>query len=316
MGEIVEGLDAAARERIAALRRAGEFFWADVMLGSTSRDELAATFDIPAPILAPLLDFSEASRQSQKFRADGEHVVFAFSCFPQSQFIEAHVLVTGDYVLTLHREPLPLPQVLDVDPPGHGSEQHLVYAILDAMVDTAFDVLIDAELRLESLQLVPTTNMRAVRPMGTLRQLTSRLGDLRRRVAPQRGLCERISEEIGRLEELGGDSAELFERICGQLNRLVEGIDAAGDAISKLIDLRLNETIYWLTVLSTIILPLTFITGFFGMNFPWMIARIHGPTAFVLLGIGLPIAAVAVTVWAVRRRGAPVEPDQPARAPR
>src|SRR3954454_8334543 len=128
MGEVVEGLDAAAREGIAALRRAGEFFWADVVLGSTSRDEPAPTFDTPAPILAPLLDFSEASRQSQKFRADGEHVVFAFSCFPQSQFIEAHVLVTGDYVLGLHREPLLLPVVLDVSISGHGSKQHLVYA--------------------------------------------------------------------------------------------------------------------------------------------------------------------------------------------
>src|SRR3954463_3940866 len=117
MGEIVEGLDAAARERIAALRRAGEFFWADVTLGSKSRDELGATFDIPAPILAPLLDFSEASRQAQKFRADGERVVFAFSCFPQSQFIEAHVLVTGDYVLTLHREPPPLRRCRASTPP-------------------------------------------------------------------------------------------------------------------------------------------------------------------------------------------------------
>src|SRR4051812_13773723 len=117
MGEIVEGLDAAARERIAALRAAGEFFWIDVALGPTSRDELAAALDIPAPILAPLLDFREATRPSAKFRADGEHVVFSFSCFPESRPIEAHVLVSGEYVLTLHEEPVSLPRLLDIDLP-------------------------------------------------------------------------------------------------------------------------------------------------------------------------------------------------------
>jgi magnesium transporter len=133
---------------------------------------------------------------------------------------------------------------------------------------------------------------------------------MRRRLGPQRGIFERVSEEIGRIEGLEADSEPYFERIYGQLNRLVDAIDAAGDAMAKLIDLRLNETIYWLTVVATIFLPLTFVTGFFGMNFRWMVDHIESPLAFVLLGIGTPLLGAALTVLLVRRRGTPVEPDQ------
>jgi magnesium transporter len=79
--------------------------------------------------------------------------------------------------------------------------------------------------------------------------------------------------------------------------------------VAKLIDLRLNETIYWLTVVATIFLPLTFVTGFFGMNFRWMVDLIDTPLAFVLLGIGAPVLGVAITLLLVRRRGTPVELD-------
>ena len=78
--------------------------------------------------------------------------------------------------------------------------------------------------------------------------------------------------------------------------------------MAKLIDLRLNETIYWLTVVATIFLPLTFVTGFFGMNFGWMVDRIDSFLAFLLLGIGASVAGAAATVLLVR------QPRHPGRA--
>ena len=145
--------------------------------------------------------------------------------------------------------------------------------------------------------------------MATLRAVNSRLSEMRRRIGPQRGLFERISEEVRRIEGLEPDSEHYFERIYAQLNRLIDGIDSADDGLAKLIDLRLNETIYWLTVVATIFLPLTFVTGFFGMNFGWMTDRIDTSLAFILLGLGAPMLGVALTVLLVRRRGTPVEED-------
>src|SRR5919204_64649 len=168
-----------------------------------------------------------------------------------------------------------------VEAPGR-SEQYIVYAVLDAMVGTGFDALNDAELALEGLQLVTAGTANARVRMATLRAISVRLNAMRRRIGPQRGIFERVSQEIGQVEGLDADSERYFERIYEQLNRLIDGIDAAAGSMATLIDLRLNETMYWLTVVATIFLPLTFVTGFFGMNFGWMVDHIGSPLIFWL----------------------------------
>jgi magnesium transporter len=316
--EIVYGLDGGQRERIAALRKGGRFFWIDVALSEARARDLGEALAIPERALQALLPFGEAQAASRKFHADGQHVVFAFSCYLEwdqengvryrLRPIEVHVLVTGDYLLTLHQERVSLPDLLAHNVPEGRSEQYAVYAVLDAMVTSAFDALNEVELTLDDLAVM-STDLRAGRlRMETLRAISSQLGRMRRRVGPQRGLFERIGVEIGRLPGLEADEERYFDRIGEQVNRLVDAIDAAADALATLIELRLNETSYWLTVVATIFLPLTFITGFFGMNFEWMVGQIDTELAFWLLGVGTPVAGVAL-IWRLVVRGFPVEPE-------
>jgi len=323
MSEIVEALGPDDRERIAALRANGGFFWIDLCVANLNREELGRALDIRPDALRPLLDFERGERPSRRFSANRQQVVFPFHCYleatpakdddpPRLQAIEVNVLVHGDYLLTVHRERVSLPSLLPEYSSDGRSEQYVVYAVLDAMVMTAFDALSDTELALEGIQALAGTGGSARVRMGTLRAINLRLTTMRRQLGPQRGIFERIGEEIGQVDGLVTDNQHYFERVYEQLNRLVDGIDAAADSMAKLIDLRMNETMYWLTVVATIFLPLTFLTGFFGMNFGWLVGRIDTEAAFLILGIGGSAAGAALTWLAVRRRGTPVQPDQDA----
>jgi magnesium transporter len=57
---------------------------------------------------------------------------------------------------------------------------------------------------------------------------------------------------------------------------------------------RLNDVMKRLTIVATIFMPLTWITGFFGMNFGWMVLNVTGWTAFFILGLGAQVLAVIV----------------------
>jgi magnesium transporter len=301
VGEIIQALDAAARDRIDQLRGEGRFFWVDVQLVDVSREDLRSALDIADPALDALMGFGHDRPPTRKFDADERHVVFAFSAYSGPAPVEVHVLVTGDYLLTLHEERVSLPELLEPFMPEGRSEQYIVYAVLDAMVGSAFDALNDLELSLDDLAVM-STDLRAGRlRMATLRTISSRLSRMRRRFGPQRGVFERIGEEIGRLKGLETDSERYFDRVGQQINRLVDAIDAAANALATLIDLRLNETNYWLTVVATVFLPLTFITGFFGMNFEWMVGEIDTQLAFWLLGVGAPVVGVLMILRVVAR---------------
>ncbi len=67
---------------------------------------------------------------------------------------------------------------------------------------------------------------------------------------------------------------------------------------------RQGETSKQLTIIASIFLPLSFLTGFFGMDFSWEVGHILvGPWAFFVLGLGT-MAASAVLMWFwFRRKG-------------
>ena len=75
------------------------------------------------------------------------------------------------------------------------------------------------------------------------------------------------------------------------------------DVYMSQVNNRQNEIMRQLTAVSTVFLPLMFITGFFGMNFGYLVREVTGGPAFLALGVGLNLAAVVVSAVVMKRRG-------------
>ena len=298
---------AAERERVAALRGEGRFFWLDASLSETSRDDLVDVLGIPERALRALASSGDAST-SRALHADRESVVFALRCYIESEApaeeaahrlrpVEIHVLVTGDYLLTLHEERMSLPAVLAPELPEERSKPYVVYAVLEAMLATTSDALAEIERRLDAIGIAwAEEGGGRVPSRATLRETGPRLATMRRRVGAEQAVFARIGVEIGALRGFDTHGEPYFDRLYEQVNRLLASIDAALNAMAMLLDLQLNERAYVVSVVATIFVPLTLLTGFFGMNFGWMVDHVSSQVAFWLLGLVIPIAT-GLLVW-------------------
>jgi magnesium transporter len=171
----------------------------------------------------------------------------------------------------------------------------VVHAILDAMIESTFDGLEEVEVTLDALAATWTDGDGALFPRATLREAGARLASMRRWVTAEQAVFGRLGVEIGALRGFGA-SEPSFDRLDEQVDRVLASIDAAANAMGMLLDLQLNQRAYLVSVVATIFVPLTFVTGFFGMNFGWMVDQIDSEVAFLLLGLTVPVAT-AVLAW-------------------
>ena len=103
-------------------------------------------------------------------------------------------------------------------------------------------------------------------------------------------------------EELN-DYVEQVEDIGEQLDERRKWMSDIMHDFATNIAQKQGEQINRLTLVSLIFLPVTALTGFFGMNFDWMVRSLSGGEAFFVLGVLLPALCVGLTfAWLVRRK--------------
>ena len=291
------------------------FFWLD--LDAPGPDELAQLRDIFG--FHPLaLEDSEDFGQRPKLDDYGDYVFLVFygAWRHQAQdpkpLRELHLFVSGQYLVTVHRDPLPpLDQQREqLDGRCLHSEQFLLYRVLDALVDSFFPLLADMDDEIDDLEDAVLENP-TERQLDRLFSLKRELVAMRKVITPQRDLFASSVDRISELPGLELDERDYFRDIYDHLIRISDLIDSYRDLLSGATDLylstvsnRQNDVMKQLTVIATIFLPLGFITGFFGQNFGYLVANLIRPEwTFWVIGVGSIVATCLGLLADFRRKG-------------
>ena len=226
-------------------------------------------------------------RQRPKVDAyDDERYLFAILHFPaydraiqRLNAVELDIFVGPDYVVTLPASPLsPLSRLFArCEEDEHFREQlfskgsgRLLYEVLDDLFDYCFPILDKIGYKLETLEddVFEGRSAEVVRDLSNAKQ---EIISYRKIVKPERSTLRVLERHVERflpeeLEEYFDDIVDAAERIWDMLDNYKEVIEALEDTNESVINHRQNDILRVLTVFSVILLPLTLITGFFGMN--------------------------------------------------
>src|SRR5215217_4358653 len=207
--------------------------------------------------------------------------------------VEVDMYVGGNYVVCVHTRPLrelnrAKQRLLAGNTFVSSSPANLAHAVLDAVVDeylpimnrlsAMVDGIEDELLGSEYEEGAPDTD--AV--LDSLFHLKHELTALRRLAVPLREVVSTLMRPAIRL--IPEESQMHYDDVRDHLVRVVDMIDTMRDYLMDSLEVyttqqtrrnaeetrRVNRSVARLTAVSTIFLPLTFITGVYGMNFAYM----------------------------------------------
>ena len=147
----------------------------------------------------------------------------------------------------------------------------LFYEVLDDLYDYCFPILDKIGFKLEQIDEVIGADQGAKELVTDIHKVKQEIISYRKIIKPQRPTLRQLERSIERflpedLELYFDDIVDASERIWDLLDNYKEVVEALEDTNESLISHQQNDILYVLTVFVVVLTPLTFITGFFGMN--------------------------------------------------
>ncbi len=302
----LNGLDA-----LPGLFQAGKVFWLD-LVGNLDKDrlEMLRHVGLDDTDLTWLTRFQQSGRMMltrQKFR-----VVTWIADGPE-KLIEIHVLCVGHCLLTLWNDN---PELL------RGIREHFaeraarlekspyqaMAILLQLLLGTLHTAIDEFDVRLSAL----SPRLQSPLPSIDLPGLASEMQTLQTTWSGMERYSSAVRSALVGVEVLPGmdatsadelnDYADQVDDVEQRLHDRLRWASQMMQDYASTLAQRQGEQIDRLTIVSIIFLPITFLTGFFGMNFSVLTSAMTGQTSFLLFGIVLPIAcAIAAIVWFQRR---------------
>ncbi len=191
---------------------------------------------------------------------------------------ELHAFLTADALVTVHVD-----RIVELDAVfdrvmgdravlGRGPD-FVLYLVYDAITDAHFHIADELSDEVEVLNEEVLENPREREMVGRIAALRHRLAHLRRRLAPQREVLAALSRPG---QSVVRERAVFYFRdVQDHVVRITEQLDVSRDLASQTMEIylstvnnRISSVMARMALVSTIFLPLTFITSVFGMNLP------------------------------------------------
>lgn len=228
---------------------------------------------------------------------------------PQVRVLELDVFLGKNFIVTYHEEPIA--SIGEAWATCQRDERylsrgpdHLLYRLVDELVtgylvvsdelDETIDVIQDEVLA------KPTTE--SLTQVLALKRVALKI---RRTLSPQREVLNKLARDD--FAVVDAEDRIFFRDAYDHLVRLYEINESLRDLISGALDTylsvvnnRMNNTMKALTIITTLFMPITFVSGFFGMNFFGPVASLDGWTSRIVLGLVLAVmlaTPVAMYLW-------------------
>jgi magnesium transporter len=221
--------------------------------------------------------------QRPKLEEYGDHlflVTQGFTCpgvrVKNLELHELHAFLGERYLVTVHAGTMQAVNSVwrrvskDKTPLARGVD-FVYYLIADSLVDDNFPILDRIADELEELEDVVLENPQRSQ-LSRIFELKRHLVQMRKVLSPQRDTMAMLSRRGDpRIHER---TSLYFRDVYDHLSRINESIEANRDLLGNALDAylsvvsnRTNEIMKYLTLLSAVFLPLSFVVGFFGQNF-------------------------------------------------
>lgn len=181
---------------------------------------------------------------------------------------------------------------------------YLYYVLIDIIIDDYFVVIEKVGENIENIEDILIKN-----PEPETLQLIYRLKrssiELRKSIWPIREVISKLQREQSNLI---GDELQIYLRdIYDHIFRISDLLENYRDIIFGMLDMylssvsnKMNDIMKVLTIISTVFIPLSFLAGFYGMNFLYM-PELKNPSAYPIL-IMIMVSVALVMVYFFKRK--------------
>jgi len=228
-------------------------------------------------------------------------LVFHFPVFNKEMRVmsasQVSVFIGDNYLITLHKGNLkPLVKLFrDCEINEEAREEnfsqgsgYLLYRIVDRLVDYCLPILSKISANIEQTENNIFSSRGMPRDLEGIAMLRREVIAFRRIIWPMRAVVASLETKIHRFARMDlavyfGDMVDHVDKIWDELDEAKEIIEGLNDTHDSLSTNRTNEVVRMLTIIATILLPLTVVASVYGMNVPLPFQESHFSFVFVFL---------------------------------